>query len=83
MVLFSYSRIYRDQRLSARITRGIFVASYKGKVNKWRELFLPRFCDPTRAVARTLIGVCIFIYSGSARLASFEIKLISKEVSRA
>ena len=29
MVLFSYSRIYRDQRLSARITRGIFVASYK------------------------------------------------------
>ena len=30
MVLFSYSRIYRDQRLSARITRGIFVASYKG-----------------------------------------------------
>ena len=30
MVLFSYSRIYRDQRLSARITRGIFVASYIG-----------------------------------------------------
>ena len=30
MVLFSYSRIYRDQRLSAQITRGIFVASYKG-----------------------------------------------------
>ena len=81
MVLFSYSRIYRDQRLSARITRGIFVA--KGKVNKRRELFLPMFCDPTRAVARTLIGGCIFIYSGSARLVSFEIKLISKEVSRA
>ena len=41
-----------------------------------------------RAVARTLIGgggggVCIFIYSGSARIVSFEIKLISKEVSRA
>ena len=38
-----------------------------------------------RAVARTLIGGggCIFIYSGSARLVSFEIKLISKEVSRA
>ena len=28
MVLFSYSRIYRDQTLSARITRGVFVASY-------------------------------------------------------
>ena len=37
----------------------------------------------SRAVARTLIGGCIFIYSGSARLVSFEIKLISKEVSRA
>ena len=35
----------------------------------------------SRAVARALIGVCIFIYSGSARLVSFEIKLISKEVS--
>ena len=41
--------------------------------------------DLCRAVARTLIGGggCIFIYSGSARLVSFEIKLISKEVSRA
>ena len=39
-----------------------------------------------RAVARALIGGgggCIFIYSGSARLVSFEIKLISKEASRA
>ena len=36
-----------------------------------------------RAVARALIGGCIFIYSGSARPVSFEIKLISKEVSRA
>ena len=36
-----------------------------------------------RAVARALIGGCILIYSGSARLVSFEIKLISKEVSRA
>ena len=38
-----------------------------------------------RAVARALIGGgggCIFIYSGSARLVSFEMKLISKEVSR-
>ena len=37
-----------------------------------------------RAVARALIGGgCIFIYSGSARLASFEINFISKETSRA
>ena len=38
-----------------------------------------------RAVARTLIGGggCMFIYSGSARLASFEINFISKETSRA
>ena len=39
----------------------------------------------TRAVARSVNGEggCIFIYSGSARLVSFEIKLISKEASRA
>ena len=37
-----------------------------------------------RAGARVLIGAeCIFIYSGSAQLFSFEIKLISKEISRA
>ena len=36
-----------------------------------------------RAVARALTGGCIFIYSGSSRLVSFEIKLISKEASRA
>ena len=38
-----------------------------------------------RAVARTLIGGGggIFIYSGSARLTSFEINFISKETSRA
>ena len=39
-----------------------------------------------RAAARTLIGGgggCIFIYSDSARLVSFDIKLISKEISRA
>ena len=29
MVLFSYNQIYRDQTLSARITRGMFMASYK------------------------------------------------------
>ena len=38
----------------------------------------------SRAGARTLTGGggCIFIYSGSARLVSFVIKLISKEISR-
>ena len=38
----------------------------------------------SRAVARALIGGggCIFIYSGRARLVSFEMKLILKEVSR-
>ena len=37
-----------------------------------------------RAVARTLIGGgCIFIYTGSARLTSFEINFISKETSLA
>ena len=42
-------------------------------------------CAEDRAVARTLIGGggCIFIYSGSARLNSFEINFISKETSRA
>ena len=37
-----------------------------------------------RAVARALIGGgCLFIYSSSVWLLSLEIKLISKEVSRA
>ena len=39
--------------------------------------------DFPRAGTRTLIGVCIFTYSGSARLISFEINFISKETSRA
>ena len=45
------------------------------------------YISAIRAVARTLIGGggggCIFIYSGSARLTSFEINFISKETSRA
>ena len=32
--------------------------------------------------SRALIGGCIFVYSGSTRLISFEINLISKEISR-
>ena len=52
------------------------------------ELRVPacRKLRSSRAVARTLIGGgegCIFIFSGSARLTSFEINFISKEVSRA
>ena len=35
-----------------------------------------------RAGARTLLGRCIFIYSGSVRPISFEINFISKETSR-
>ena len=35
-----------------------------------------------RAGARTLIGGCIFIYSGYARLISFEINFTTKETSR-
>ena len=42
-----------------------------------------RYVHIFRAVARTLIGGCIFIYSSSARLTSFEINFISKEISRA
>ena len=40
---------------------------------------------PNRAGARTLIGGggCIFIYSGYARLISFEINFITKETSQA
>ena len=36
-----------------------------------------------RTSARTLIGGCIFIYLGYARLISFEINFITKETSRA
>ena len=54
------------------------------KIFKFSEMLLQIVL--VRAVARALIGGgggCIFIYSGSARLVSFEIKLISKEASRA
>ena len=45
MVLFSYYRIYRDQTLSARITRGMFVASYKifQSIQSRKQMFLPMF----------------------------------------
>ena len=50
------------------------------------RLFFVKSDESSRAVARTLIGGggrCIFIYSGSARLTSFEINFITKETSRA
>ena len=49
----------------------------------FKEIGVIAHIEITRAVARALIGGCIFIYSGRARLVSFEIKLFSKEVSRA
>ena len=41
------------------------------------------YTNINRGGARTLIGGCIFIYSGYARLISFEINFITKETSRA
>ena len=59
--------------------RDLLDLDYPKKLFIWRDVHI------NRAVARTLIGGggCIFIYSGSARLASFEINFISKETSRA
>ena len=49
MVLFSYNRIYRDQTLSARITRGMFVASYNKifHIQSWKHCFCRYFCVST------------------------------------
>ena len=58
--------------------------SKNSQILKFSEMLLQIVL--VRAVARALMGGgegCIFIYSGSARLVSFEIKLISKEASRA
>ena len=46
MVLFSYNRIYRDQTLSTRITRGMFVASYN-KIFHIQSCFCRYFCVST------------------------------------
>ena len=61
MVLFSYNGIYRDQTLSARITRGMFVASYNNQVI-WASDFSqsahrkgPPNRNPYRAAARLLV----------------------------
>ena len=46
--------------------------------------YLKRKCTQSRRYSANWGGGgLIFIYSGSARLVSFEMKLISKEVSRA
>ena len=73
----------KRQLLAVISTKILLTAFVVGKfelhIHKTRE-------DPWaifRAVARTLIGRCIFIYLGSARLTSFEINFISKETSRA
>ena len=65
----------------------IFQFSDMHNENRFLDTF--RGLNIHRAGARTLIGgrgggrVYIFIYSGSARLVSFVIKLISKEITRA
>ena len=40
MVLFSYNRIYGDQTLSARITRGMFVARVKVENIVFADIFV-------------------------------------------
>ena len=61
----------------------------RGSINVREWQYMSHKCPDEsihRAVARTLVGGgggCIFIYSGSARLTSFEINFISKETSRA
>ena len=48
-VLFSYNRIYRDQTLSARITREMFVGSYNKifHIQSWKHCFCRCFCVST------------------------------------
>ena len=55
------------------------------KISRISLVYCRKGCNLIRAGARTLIGGGggIFIYSGSARLVSFVIKLISKEINRA
>ena len=66
---------------------GLFFHALSDKITKmFIAIFISVNILACRAVGRALIGGgggCIFIYSGRARLVSFEIKLISKEVSRA
>ena len=69
-----------DVRLVWAFSSRSHINTYHKEYYHWNRLV------PVRAVARVLIvggGGCIFIYSSCARLVSFEIKLISKEVSRA
>ena len=62
MVLFSYSRIYRDQRLSARITREIFVASYKSMLKSKqaaRVAFAKVLCSYTQQKRQFFIIIVV------------------------
>ena len=56
-----------------------FVAKCLLKVGKPGNI-VPQPCGGSRALIGGG-GVCIFIYSGSAQLISFQINLISKEIS--
>ena len=79
-------------KITSRSANSVFISCQDVKIyifdkficyNHVHEYLSHLYTDVCSAVARALIGGCIFIYSGSARLVSFEIKLISKEVSQA
>ena len=65
MVLFSYSQIYRDQRLTARITLGNwniqFVASYKSIKSKQaaRVVFTKALCSYTQQKRQLFIIIVL------------------------
>ena len=56
------------------------VKSYSLFLVRRIQLKIVHFVIQARAVARTLIGGCIFIYSGSARLTSFESTSFQKKL---
>ena len=69
-----------QRNLEAKVESEKFCNHYD---NTLAQIFHLSHVTGPRAITRTLIGGCIFIYSGSAQLVSFEIKLISKEISQA
>ena len=76
--------------LAKNIELAVLLLFWSGKYKELKGLVaqpnIALACGYTiRAGARTLIGGggCIFIYSGYARLISFEINFITKETSRA
>ena len=81
---FSWKNISNLREVGAGSFGPIHLAHYGVECKKVVVKKLRGESDSARAVARALIGGgYIFVYSGSARLVSFEIKLISKEPSRA